>query len=67
MVDTLRIKGKIAEKNKTIGEIAEKIPISRLTLGRQISNKRPMTIKVAMILMEELDISKEEFTEFFCL
>lgn len=65
MVNTEKVKGRIVEKHKTIQIIAPKIPCHPYTLGRQIANKKPMTLETAEILSEELDITDEEFPEFF--
>ena len=65
MINTAKVKGRIIEKGKTIQSIAPKIPCSPYTLGQKISNETPMNLEEAMILSEELEITKEEFSEFF--
>jgi hypothetical protein len=65
MINTAKVKGRIVEKGKTIQSIAPKIPCSPYTLGQKISNETPMNLEEAMILSEELEITKEEFSEFF--
>ncbi len=65
MVNTAKIKGRIVEKQKTIQSIAPKIPCTPYTLGQKISNETPMNLEEAIILSNELDITKEEFAEFF--
>lgn len=65
MVNTAKIKGRIVEKGKTIQLIAPKIPCSPYTLGQKIANESPMNLEEASILCEELDITMEEFEEFF--
>lgn len=65
MINTAKVKGRIVEKGKTIQAIAPKIPCSPYTLGQKISNETPMNLEEAMILSEELEITKEEFAEFF--
>ena len=65
MINTAKVKGRIVEKGKTIQSIAPKIPCSPYTLGQKISNETPMNLEEAMILSEELEITKEEFAEFF--
>ena len=65
MINTSKVKGRIVEKGKTIQAIAPKIPCSPYILGRKIANESPMSLEEAIILSEELDISKEEFAEFF--
>ena len=65
MINTSKVKGRIVEKGKTIQAIAPKIPCSPYILVRKIANESPMSLEEAIILSEELDISKEEFAEFF--
>ena len=65
MLDSLRIKGRIVEKGKTIGSIAPKIPCSAYTLGKKIANEKPINLNEVKVLCEELDIKPEEFFEFF--
>lgn len=65
MINTAKVKGRIVEKGKTIQSIAPKIPCSPYTLGQKISNETPMNLEEAMILSEELEITKEEFLDFF--
>lgn len=65
MVNTLKIKGRIAEKGKTIQKIAPNVGCSAYTLGRKLSNEAPITIEEAIILCEELEIRNEEFADFF--
>ncbi len=65
MINTAKMKGRIAEKEKTIQAIAPDIPCSPYTLGQQIGNKAPMNLDTAKRLCEILDISDDEFIEFF--
>lgn len=65
MVNTAKIKGRIVEKGKTIQSIAPKIPCSPYTLGQKIANETPINLDEVIALCDELDISKEEFAEFF--
>ncbi len=65
MVNTLKFKGRMAEKEKTIQKLAPIVGCSAYTLGRKIANEAPMTIEEAMILSEELEIYNEEFADFF--
>ena len=65
MINTAKIKGRMAEKEETIQKLAPKIPCTPYTLGQQISNKKPMTITTAEKLAELLSITDEEFVEFF--
>lgn len=65
MVNSLKIRGRIVEKGKTIQEIASKIPCSAYTLGQKIANETPMNLSEVEVLIKELDIKEEEFAEFF--
>lgn len=65
MVNTVKVKGRIVEKNKTIQKLAPKCGYTAYTLGKMISNKTPMTLDVSKKLSEELDITNEEIPDFF--
>lgn len=65
MINTAKMKGRIAEKEKTIQSIAPDIPCSAYTLGQQIGNKASMNLDTAEKLCEILDIREDEFAEFF--
>ena len=65
MINTAKIKGRMAEKEETTQKLAPKIPCTPYTLGQQISNKKPMTITTAEKLAELLSITDEEFVEFY--
>ena len=65
MINTAKVKGRIIEKGKTIQGIAPKMRCTPYTLGRKIGNETPMNLEEALILSDELQISKEEFAEFF--
>lgn len=65
MVNTQKLKGRIVEKDKTIQEIAPKIPCSAYTLGKKIANETPINLDEVMILCSELDITAQEFPDFF--
>lgn len=65
MVNTAKLKGRIAEKGKTIQSLASKIPCSGYTLGKKISNETPMRIEEARILAKELDIKDDEIVLYF--
>ena len=65
MINTAKVKGRIAEKETTIQNIAPQIPCTPYTLGQQIGNKVPMTLDTAEKLCEILDIKQVEFADFF--
>lgn len=65
MINSAKLRGRIVEKEKTIGFLATKIPCSPYTLGKKISNETPMTIEEALILIEELEINETEIPDYF--
>lgn len=65
VINSSKIKGRIVEKGKTIQEIAPKIPCSAYTLGQKIANEAPINLSEVEVLMNELDITQNEFAEFF--
>lgn len=65
MINSAKLRGRIVEKGKTIQKIAPKIPCSAYTLGQKISNGSPINIEEVMVLCNELDITKDEFADFF--
>ncbi len=65
MINTRKIKARMVEKGKTFQSIAPKVPISAYSLGQQVSNKKAINLDTVQILCEELDITEEEFSEFF--
>ena len=65
MINTAKVKGRIVEKGKTIQAIAPKIPCSPYILGRKIANESPMNLEEVIVLCNELDITQNEFAEFF--
>ena len=65
MVNTAKIKGRIVEKGKTIQAIAPKVPCSPYTLGQKIANETPINLEEVIVLCDELEITEEEFAEFF--
>ena len=65
MINTAKLKGRIVEKGKTIQSLAPKIPCTPYTLGQKIANETPMHIEEAENIANELDISKDEITEYF--
>lgn len=65
MINTAKLKGRIVEKGKTIQTLAPKIPCTPYTLGQKIANETPMHIEELEILAEELEIPKNEISEYF--
>jgi hypothetical protein len=65
LINSLKIKGRMAENQKTFQQLATKVNCTPYTLGRKVANKVPMTLEEANILAIELKITDEEFGEFF--
>lgn len=65
MINTAKVRGRIVEKGKTIQSLAPKIPCTPYTLGQKISNETPMHIEEAQVLINELEIPKDEITDYF--
>ena len=65
MINTLKLRGRITEKGKTIQTLAPKIPCTPYTLGQKIANEAPMQIEEANTLANELDIKDSEIVEYF--
>lgn len=65
MINTQKLKGRMAEKNKTFRSLAPKVSCSAYTLGQKVSNKAPITLQEVNILADELDITDKEFKDFF--
>lgn len=65
MINTQKIKNRIANENKNIQSIATKMACTPNILWRKISNELPINLGEILILCEELEISREEFEEFF--
>lgn len=65
MVNTQKLKGRIAEKGYTIQTLAPKVHCSPYTLGQKISNEKSFWLTEVEDLCLILDILEEEFTDFF--
>jgi hypothetical protein len=65
MVDTKKLKVRMIQKDTNIQLLAPKTGYTPYTLGQMISNKSKMTICVSEILIKELEIPKDEITDFF--
>lgn len=66
MVDTGRIKQRMAELGLTQNEIAECLGIARPTANQKINNVRKLEIDEAKKLSELLGIRGTEIWEYFC-
>lgn len=67
MINTLKLKAKLKEKNMTQEELATKIGINASTLNQKINNTigETLTIEEATKMSEILDISREERIDIF--
>lgn len=57
MLDTNKLRGKIAEAGYTQGELAKKIGISQNTLTRKLTGKRDFTVGEIDRICSALDIT----------
>lgn len=65
MVNSQKLKGRITEKGYTNQTLAPEIPCSPYTLGQKINNEKSFWLTEVEKLCLLLDISEEEFSEFF--
>ena len=65
MINTKKVRGKIAENELTIQIIAPQLGITPYTLGKKIANESPMTLDEALAFSIILNIPKEEICEYF--
>lgn len=60
-----KIKGRIAEKGKTIQSIAREMQLTPYILGQKIAGKTKMSLVEANKLQQILEIPDEEFKVYF--
>ena len=65
MINTGKIKGKRVEMRITQRDVADKLEIAQSTLNLKINNKRPINLNEADTTCELLNISANEFGEYF--
>lgn len=65
MINTKKIKERREEKGKTIKYLARKAECSPYSMGKKLKNKAPMNLDEVQVLCDELEISGEEFPQFF--
>ena len=66
MVNVNKLKGKIVEKELTIGKVANKMGIDRATLYRRLKEKgTTFTIGEALAICKILDLTPQEATAIF--
>lgn len=67
MINTNKIKGRMAEMQLTQKEVAASLGLAQPTVNQKINNIRPMDLNEAEKLSVLLDIPPEEFSlYFFC-
>ena len=57
MVNYDKLRGALAEKKITQGEIAERLGCTRQSVGNKLTGKTPLTVKDVTIISDMLDIS----------
>ena len=65
MVNSEMIKERMREKNKTQRDIANALRLKTPTVSLKINNKRPMFLDEAEKIAKILDISDDEFGNYF--
>lgn len=65
MINTLKIKGRIAELGLKQGDIASKLGLSPATVSQKINGLRPMSLDEAEKIADILRIPDSQFKEFF--
>ncbi len=65
MLNTRKLKGRMAEKGLTQKDIAEALGIATPTVNQKLNNVRPMDLTEAEQLAKILDISAEDFSAYF--
>lgn len=65
MINTNKIKGRMAELELTQKDIAKMLNIAQTTANQKINNVRPLTLVEAEKLCEILEISPSEFNIYF--
>lgn len=67
MVNTAKIKGRMAEKGFTNRKMARTVKLSEFSFRKQLKNEVPMRLDTAKKMQTELNITDEEFPEFFLI
>lgn len=65
MINTNKIKGRMAELELTQKDVAKMLNIAQATANQKINNVRPLTLVEAEKLCEILEISPSEFNIYF--
>lgn len=65
MVNALKLKARIMEFGFTQKDVARALNIALPTVSQKLNNKRPMYLQEADIIANLLEISTQEFGEYF--
>lgn len=65
MINTNKIKGRMAELNLTQKDLAKAMGLSPSTISQKITGARPVTLDEAEAFASVLKIENEQFSEFF--
>lgn len=65
VVNTRKIKGRMAEMQLTQKDMAEALEIAQPTINQKINNIRPMNLDEAEKISDLLGISAEDFGAYF--
>lgn len=65
MVNSKKIKGRIAELGFTQKDVANELGLAQATICQKINNIRPMTLDEADEICKFLKIEKDDFLEYF--
>lgn len=65
MVDTAKLRGRMAEKGETIASLAAKLGMHPNTLSRRLANSSEFSVKEVGLLSAELGISTSQLSDYF--
>lgn len=65
MIDTHKVKVRMMEKEINQKKLATLMGMAQSTLSQKINNSRPMNLEEAEEMSKLLNISQEEFSEYF--
>ena len=65
MINTNKLKGRIVEKGLTQGDVAKALNLATPTVSQKINNVRAMSLEEAFKIAELLDITDDQFREYF--
>lgn len=65
MVNTLKVKARMAELGFTQKDVAKALNLAKPTVSQKLNNVRPMYLREADILADMLEIDTMQFGEYF--